>query len=164
MGDGFALTVVSILFAAFGILLGFHAGEEWGARCEGTAGYAVANLAAVLIGSVLFMVVWATGYVVGEVTRIELVVVGMLAIGAVAGAIAGLKFGYGDSVGPWKFVDRLMTPAARARDRERARARRAERKARRGGAEEPELMSVSRGDAEGPHGGDASARGRKGTK
>lgn len=154
MGDGFALTVVSILFAAFGILLGFHAGEEWGARCGGTAGYVAANLAAVLIGSVLFMVVWATGYVV----------VGMLAIGAVAGAIAGLKFGYGDSVGPWKLVDRLMTPTARARDRERARAKRAERKAGRGGAEEPELMSVSRGDAEGPHGGDASARGRKGTK
>lgn len=155
MGDGFALTVVSILFAAFGILLGFHAGEEWGARCEDTAGYAVANLAAVLIGSVLFMVVWATGYVV----------VGMLAIGTVAGAIAGLKFGYGDSVGPWKFVDRLMTPGtATPRDRERARARRAERKARRGGAEEPELISVSGGDAEGSHGGDASARGRKGTK
>ena len=103
MGDGFALTIVSILFAALGIVLGFHAGEEAGARCANNAGYAVANLVAFVLGSLLFAVVWATGYIV----------VGTLAIGAIAGAIAGLKFGYGESVGPWKFVDRFTTSGAR---------------------------------------------------
>lgn len=136
MTDGFAITVVSLLFAVFGIVVGFHLGDEAGARCEGTAKYGMANLVAVLAGSLLFMVVWMTGYVV----------LGTFAFGAVAGAIAGLKFGYGESVGPWKFVDRLMTPAARKRDRERARMRREARKRAKTGAAEPELISVS-GDA-----------------
>lgn len=133
MSDGFAITVVSLLFAVFGIVVGFHLGDEAGARCENTARYATANVVAILAGSLLFMAVWATGYVV----------LGMFAFGAVAGAVAGLKFGYGESVGPWKFVDRLMTPAARQRDRERARARRAAAKRARTGAAEPELMSVA---------------------
>lgn len=133
MSDGFAITVVSLLFAVFGIVVGFHLGDEAGARCENTARYATANVVAILVGSLLFMVVWATGYVV----------LGMFAFGAVAGAVAGLKFGYGESVGPWKFVDRLMTPAACQRDRERARARRAAAKRARTGAAEPELMSVA---------------------
>lgn len=133
MSDEFAITVVSLLFAVFGIVVGFHLGDEAGARCENTARYATANVVAILVGSLLFMVVWATGYVV----------LGMFAFGAVAGAVAGLKFGYGESVGPWKFVDRLMTPAARQRDRERARARRAAAKRARTGAAEPELMSVA---------------------
>ena len=133
MSDGFAITVVSLLFAVFGIVVGFHLGDEAGARCENIARYATVNVVAILVGSLLFMVVWATGYVV----------LGMFAFGAVAGAVAGLKFGYGESVGPWKFVDRLMTPAARQRDRERARARRAAAKRARTGAAEPELMSVA---------------------
>lgn len=133
MSDGFAIMVVSLLFAVFGIVVGFHLGDEAGARCENTARYATANVVAILVGSLLFMVVWATGYVV----------LGMFAFGAVAGAVAGLKFGYGESVGPWKFVDRLMTPAARQRDRERARVRRAAAKRARTGAAEPELMSVA---------------------
>lgn len=133
MSDGFAITVVSLLFAVFGIVVGFHLGDEAGARCENAARYATANVVAILVGSLLFMVVWATGYVV----------LGMFAFGAVAGAVAGLKFGYGESVGPWKFVDRLMTPAARQRDRERARVRRAAAKRARTGAAEPELMSVA---------------------
>ena len=133
MGDGFGITIVSILFAVLGIFIGFHLGEDAGGRVRGTSGFFAANLAAVLAGSFLFMVVWITGYVV----------LGMFAIGAIAGAIAGLKFGYGESVGPWKFVDRLMTPEARARDRERARVKRAERERARTGASEPELMSVA---------------------
>jgi len=133
VSDGFAITVVSLLFAVFGIVVGFHLGDEAGARCENTARYVTANVVAILAGSLLFMVVWATSYVV----------LGMFAFGAVAGAVAGLKFGYGESVGPWKFVDRLMTPAARQRDRERARARRAAAKRARTGAAEPELMSVA---------------------
>lgn len=133
MGDGFGITIVSILFAVFGIFIGLHLGEDAGGRVRGTTGFFAANLAAVLAGSFLFMIVWMTGYVV----------LGMFAIGAIAGAIAGLKFGYGESVGPWKFVDRLMTPEARARDRERARVKRAERERARTGAAEPELMSVA---------------------
>ena len=75
MSDGFAITVVSLLFAVFGIVVGFHLGDEAGARCENTARYATANVVAILVGSLLFMVVWATGYVV----------LGMFAFGAVAG-------------------------------------------------------------------------------
>ena len=133
MSDGFAITVVSLLFAVFGIVVGFHVGDEAGARSEGAAQYGMANLVAVLAGSLLFMLVWAFGYVV----------LGTFAFGAVAGAVAGLKFGYGESVGPWKFVDRLMTPAARKRDRERARMRRAAARRAKTGEAEPELISVS---------------------
>lgn len=132
MADGFGITVVSLLFAVFGIVIGFHLGEEGGSRVEGAGAFALANICAILAGGVLFMFVWATGYVV----------LGMFSIGAVAGAVAGLKFGYGDSVGPWKFVDKLMTPAARQRDRERAQARKASRRRAASGEAEPELMSV----------------------
>lgn len=146
MTDGFAIAIVSLLFAVFGIVVGFHLGDEAGARCEGTARYATANLVAILAGSLLFMVVWMFGYVV----------LGMFAFGAVAGAVAGLKFGYGESVGPWKFVDRLMTPTARQRDRERARVRRAAVRRAKTGTAEPELVSVTD-----PHAGEHDKGGKR---
>lgn len=113
MDDGFAITIVSILFAAFGIVIGFHFGEEAGGRCETPAVYGGANVATVAAGSIAFLIVFQTGFVV----------LGMLVVGLIAGGIAGLRFGYGDSIGPWKLVDHLITPAGRSRNKERARRR-----------------------------------------
>ena len=134
MGDGFGITIVSILFAVFGIFIGFHLGEDAGGRVRGTTGFFVANLAAVLAGSFLFMVVWMTGYVV----------LGMFAIGAVAGATAGLKFGYGESVGPWAVHDKAFNVNRSHRETaekgcgEERRRRRASRE------DAPDLISVEK--------------------
>ena len=70
-------------------------------------------------------------------------------IGGIAGGLAGLKFGFGESVGPWKFVDKAFSAnkgqVAAAKDPERARQRRKRDLARRRGekVDEPELMSVA---------------------
>ena len=69
--------------------------------------------------------------------------------GGIAGGLAGLKFGFGESVGPWKFVDKAFSAnkgqVAAAKDPERSRQRRKRDLARRRGekVDEPELMSVA---------------------
>ena len=61
-----------------------------------------------------------------------------LVIGLMAGAVAGLKLGFGESVGPWKFVDKTFRAnkdqLRRAKDGKRAEA---VRRARRDGTPEP---------------------------
>ena len=89
-----------------------------------------------------------------------------LVLGLMAGTIAGLKMGFGESVGPWKARDRFFRvnkdQLRRAENGERAEAA---RRARRDGGPEPELISVQQ-DAEdagnGRGAGKASKRGGRG--
>ena len=79
-----------------------------------------------------------------------------------AGALAGAKIGFGESVGPWKFADKYFNVNKDQTNRteaEKAR-RRAVRKARKEGKPEPELMSVQ---AETPN-AETGANVEKGTR
>ena len=126
-----AFIVCSLLLFAFSVYIGFLIGNTVGVRAVTRADYWKMNGAAIVIAVLL-------SFILAAVPLFYSVDVGLL-----AGAIVGLKMAFGESVGPWKFVDRLMTPEALARDRERARVKRAERERARTGAAEPELMSVA---------------------
>ena len=135
----FGFAVISILFFLFGIVVGEHLAEELGRRCDGRRQYYLANVAWLMGGVVLSTLVFATGWVAFAAVT----------IGGIAGGLAGLKFGFGESVGPWKFVDKAFSAnkgqVAAAKDPERARQRRKRDLARRRGekVDEPELMSVA---------------------
>ena len=74
---------------------------------------------------------------------VKWVVVFLLVIGLIGGTVAGMKMGFGESVGPWKAHDRYFRvnkdQLRRSENSERAEA---VRRARRDGTPEPELISV----------------------
>lgn len=96
--DGFAIVLVSLLLGVLGIVIGFRIGGDLAHNVTNRKDYWKYNLIAYLVGILVSAVIWAAGWVV----------LSFVAIGALGGCIAGLKFGYGESVGPWKAHDRFM--------------------------------------------------------
>lgn len=97
---GFALLIVSLLLAGFGIVIGFHYGNEYGSSIETKRAFWKANLycyLGIVIATALFIAL-------GLVTLI------FLCVGFLGGFIAGIRMGYGESVGPWKAHDRFYKP------------------------------------------------------
>ena len=145
MGD-VAIFIVMLLFFVFGVLLGYGVGHELGKRAQTNAQYWLYNLLAVTAGVALSAVVSAFG----------LRSVAGMAIGAIAGAIVGIKFGYGKSVGVWRRHDRVFRVNAdqvSAEDSARAAAGRGQTEEQ---AASRELISVG--------GSDKGATGREGER
>ncbi len=94
--------VVTMLFGVLGIVIGYKAGLEAGKTAESDRQYWMRNVAALLIGVVISAVVAATGL---------LTLMG-LSLGLIGGAVAGLKFGYGKSVGLWRKHDTVFRVSA----------------------------------------------------
>lgn len=92
------VVIITLLFGVLGILIGYKAGSVWGASAQGDRQYWMRNLAFVLVGIALSAVVSA----------FQLVTLVGLAIGLIGGGIAGLKLGYGQSVGVWQKHDRVF--------------------------------------------------------
>ena len=130
MDAGFAVAVMALVLFLFGIVSGVGLGDELSRRCVTKREYGLANAGVLLVGALASSVVLVTG----------LSVLMGLVIGLMAG---GLKLGFGESVGPWKFVDKTFRAnkdqLRRAKDGKRAEA---VRRARRDGTPEPELISV----------------------
>ncbi len=93
-----AVVIVAMLFGVLGIILGWRIGTVWGAGAKDDHQYWMRNLAAVLIGIAVAAVITATG----------LVTLLGLGIGMLGGCIAGLKMGYGKSVGAWAKADKFF--------------------------------------------------------
>lgn len=133
--DGFAIVLVSLLFGVLGIVIGFRIGSDLSHKVESRKDYWRYNLYAYLVGIVVSAIIWAAGWVV----------LAFVAIGGLGGCIAGLKFGYGESVGPWKAHDRFMKVNEKHLSKAELKARRA--KGADGEAEkdpeERELISVA---------------------
>jgi hypothetical protein len=133
VGGSFAGAIVALLLFFFGIVTGAGVGDRLAERCVTRREYWLCNLAIFLVGALVCALVLLTPFTV---------LVG-LAIGLVAGAIAGLKMAFGESVGPWKAHDKFFrvnkNQVRRGEDGERAEA---VRRARRDGSPEPELISV----------------------
>lgn len=131
--DEFAVVIVSLLFLILGIVIGVRVGEEAAKNCVTTKDYWVANLIVFLIGAFVSMFVWATGFVVFA----------GFTIGMIGGAVAGLKFGFGESSGPWKFHDKTFRVNKDQLDTAESGKGEARRRRRKEGGPEPELMSVA---------------------
>lgn len=132
-GDGsFAQTIISLLFLGFGIVLGQDLGHRLSQNCNTKKQYWLYNAAVLLFGMLISAVV----------SLLPLLIFPAFTIGMMAGAIVGLKFGFGESIGPWRFHDeklRVNKDHIKATKTGSA-ARRRERK--RAGEKEPELISV----------------------
>lgn len=96
--DGFAITVASLLIAVFGVVLGFEVGNRVGEAIPDSKTFWKDNAIAYVLGIVVSAFIWAAGWVV----------LSFGTIGALGGAIAGLRMGYGQSIGPWASLDRFL--------------------------------------------------------
>ena len=96
--DGFAITGASLLIAVFGVVLGFEAGNGVGETIPDSKTFWKDNAIAYVLGIVVSAFIWAAGWVV----------LSFGTIGALGGAIAGLRMGYGQSTGPWASLDRFL--------------------------------------------------------
>ena len=92
------VVVVTMLFGVLGIMIGYTAGLEGGKTAANDRQYWARNGVALLVGVAVSAVVAATGL---------LTLMG-LSIGLIGGAVAGLKFGYGKSVGLWRKHDTMF--------------------------------------------------------
>ncbi|MBQ6395915.1 MAG: hypothetical protein IJH87_06200 [Atopobiaceae bacterium] len=133
MGLGAAIGVAGILLFGFGIAIGYAIGDRLSIECVTERQYWLANGAVVVLGVLLAAVVQFT----------EFMLLYAAVVGLMGGAIAGLKFGFGESVGPWKAHDEAfrvnkghLETAESGKGEERRRRRKE-------GGPEPELMSVS---------------------
>ena len=137
MTDDIVGLIFALMFLLFGTVTGVGVGERLVKRCVTKREYVIANVVTLLVGAVACAVAMLTPFPV-------LVV---LVIGLIGGTVAGLKMGFGESVGPWKALDRYFRvnkdQLRRSENGERAEA---VRRARRDGTPEPELMSVQQDD------------------
>ncbi|WP_321971520.1 hypothetical protein [Paratractidigestivibacter sp.] len=129
---GFVGAVLALFLLLFGIYAGVGAGDILSKRCVTRGDYWRWNLIVLGAGALATALVCLTG----------LFMLVVLVFGVMAGTIAGLKMGFGESVGPWKKVDRAFRVnkdhVRRSEDPEAAEAARRARKEGR----EVELMSV----------------------
>lgn len=81
------------------------------------------------------------------VSLVPLLLVQVGAMGALAGGIAGLKMGFGESTGPWKWLDSFMNVNRHQRKVAEKGTGEAYRRRRKTGEAGPDLISV---DKKGP--------------
>ena len=128
----FVGAILALFLLLFGIYAGVGAGDILSKRCVSRKDYWRWNLTVLGIGVVATALVCLTG----------LFMLIVLVFGAMVGTVAGLKMGFGESVGPWKKVDKAFRVnrehVRRAEDPEGSEAA---RRARREGRE-AELMSA----------------------
>lgn len=96
--DGFAMAVVGLMLAIFGIVLGFGIGSRLAENVSSRKAYWKDNAIAYVVGILASAFVWMTGWSV----------LAFATIGCLGGVIAGLKMGYGEAVGPWHAHDRFL--------------------------------------------------------
>lgn len=126
-----AFIILFVILFIFSIYLGFTVGTYAGERAVTAREYWVYNLIAVVVSII------ATAFL----TLVPLLCAAPL--GFLAGCFTGLKMGYGESSGPWKWLDRFFN-VNRAQQAAAARGtRKATRQARRRGEAAPDVISVA---------------------
>lgn len=133
------MAIVALLLFLFGIVVGSKIGAEMAKNVVTTKEYWLANLKIVVVGVIASMVIALTGFSL----------LAGVAIGGMGGAIAGLKMEFGESSGPWKFIDRSLGVNKDQLRRAGDKNAEAVRRSRRDGTPMPEYMSVSQDNEEG---------------
>lgn len=133
MDFGFAGAVLALVLLLFGIFAGVGAGDILAKKCVTRREYVRMNLLVLAAGVVATALVCLTG----------LFMLILFVFGVMAGTLAGLKMGFGESVGPWEKVDRAFkVNKDHVRRADHPEDAEAARRARREGRAEPELMSA----------------------
>lgn len=130
MGVNWTYLIIYAVVFVFSIYIGFLVGQAVCKRWAVTArDYWVCNLGGAAIMVVLF-------------TFIQLALVQAILLGLLAGYIAGLKMSFGESVGPWKWLDKFMNVNRRHRKVAEAGTGEEQRRRRKAGEAGPDLISV----------------------
>lgn len=127
---GFSFIVLSALLFVFFVYLGVQVGSWAGEKAVTSGDYWKMNAVAVLAAVLLTMLFTALPLLYSAI------------IGMLAGTIVGLKLAFGESVGPWKVIDRFLNvnrSHRKAAESGTGEARRARRKT---GEKAPDLISV----------------------
>lgn len=144
-----AFIICFLILFLFSIYLGFAVGDWAGRRALSGRAYWLYNLAAVLI------CVLATALIPWPAMLYA------TPLGLLAGALVGLKMGYGESTGPWKLLDRFFNVNRAHRETTRTGAGAARRARRRAGEQEPDLISVAEPGTGAASGTEARATGKR---
>ncbi len=134
MPAGWSFAIIYVMVFGFAIYIGFLLGDGWGKRIVTAKAYWLCNLG-MLVCLVLLV----------SLVPLPLVQVG--AMGVLAGGIAGLKMGFGESTGPWKWLDSFMNVNRHQRKVAEKGTGEAYRRRRKTGEAGPDLISV---DKKGP--------------
>lgn len=134
MPADWAFAIIYVMVFGFADYIGFLLGDGWGKRIVTTRAYWLCN-AAMLVGAVLL------------VSLVMVPFIQVSAMGVLTGSIAGIKMGFGESVGPWKWLDNFMDINRRHRKVAEKGTGEAYRRRRKTGEAGPDLISV---DEKGP--------------
>ena len=127
-----AVVISALLLMALGIVLGYAIGEKLSELTVTSGEYWRMNATVIVVGILVSALISLTGFVLFIA----------LTIGMIAGAITGLKFGFGESVGPWKAHDRAFKVNKDMLDVAESGRGEARRRRKKDGGPEPELMST----------------------
>lgn len=125
-----AFIILFILLFAFSTFVGFQVGTPLGERAQTTADYWKMNAGAIVAAVLLTLVC-------SSMPLLWAAIIGML-----AGAIAGMKMSFGESVGPWKAHDEFFNVNKEHRRAAEEGAGERRRAAKRAGKDVPELIST----------------------
>lgn len=134
MPAGWSFAIIYVMVFGFAIYIGFLLGDGWGKRIVTAKAYWLCNLG--MLSCLVLLV---------SLVPLPLVQVG--AMGVLAGGIAGLKMGFGESTGPWKWLDSFMNVNRHQRKVAEKGTGEAYRRRRKTGEAGPDLISV---DKKGP--------------
>ena len=125
-----AFGIAFLALFVFSVYLGFTLGNSFGAKLEDSSAYWKANFAGVAVA------ILATAFI----SFLPLLLA--VPLGALGGWIAGLKMGFGESVGPWKVHDRVFNVNRSHTETTERGGGRARRRRARTGERGPDLISV----------------------
>lgn len=123
--------ICALLLCVFGVYVGFLIGRSLGERAVTTADYWKMNAAAIIVTVLLSFVFSGLPLLAGAI------------VGLLAGCIAGIKMGFGESVGPWRRVDRFFKVNSSHVETAEKGTGEERRRRKREGAKQPDLISVA---------------------
>lgn len=136
----FAFIILYILLFLFSVYIGFLLGTAAGERAVTTVDYWKMNVAAIIIAVLL-------SFVLSGLPLLSAAIVGLL-----AGGIMGLKMAFGESTGPWKWLDRVLNVNRAHRETAERGTGEQRRQRKRDGGKAPDLISVKESPKGAPQG------------
>lgn len=130
MTSGMSFIILAAILFLFSVYIGFQLGVWAGDHAVTRRDYWMMNAAAVGIAIVVTVFIGALPLLYPAV------------VGALAGAIVGLKMAFGESVGPWKVLDRFLNINKSHRRTAHEGTGEERRKRKRAGEDGPDLISV----------------------